>query len=95
MPSKLIIKRIIVLSRIEKIDINVWQVPRTKDKPEGIKYSINYRILKKDEWVSKIRVDNSEGKGHHIHIDKKEEEFDFISIEETIKFILYKRGEIK
>ena len=73
MSSKLIIKRIIILSELEKIDINVWQVPKSKERPEGIKYSVNYRILENDEWVSKIRVDNSEGKGHHLHIDKQEE----------------------
>ena len=91
MASKLIVKRTVILSENEKIDIKVWQVPRTKDKPEGIKYSVNYRILKKDEWISKIRVDNSEGKGHHLHIDNKEKEFKFVSIEETIKYILSKR----
>ena len=91
MASKLIVKRTVILSENEKIDIKVWQVPKTKDKPEGIKYSVNYRILKKDEWISKIRVDNSEGKGHHVHIDKKVKEFKFVSIEETIKFVISKR----
>ncbi len=91
MPWKLIVKRTVILSEIEKIDIKVWQVPKSKDKSEGIKYSVNYRILKKDEWFSKIRIDNSEGKGHHLHIDNKEKEFKFVSIEETIKFILSKR----
>ena len=95
MPSELIIKRIVILSEIEKMDIIVWQVPKSKDRPEGVKYSVNYRRLKNDEWVSRIRVDNSEGKGHHLHIDKQEEEFDFISIEETIKFVLNKRSELK
>ena len=91
MASKLIVKRTVILSENEKIDIKVWQVPKTKDKPEGIKYSVNYRILKKDEWISRIRVDNSEGKGHHVHIDKKVKEYNFVSIEETIKFVLSKR----
>ena len=91
MASKLIIKRTVILSENEKIDIKVWQVPKSKDKPEGIKYSVNYRILKKDEWISRIGVDNSEGKGHHVHLDKKVKEFKFVSIEDTIKFVLIKR----
>ncbi len=95
MVAKLIVKRIIILSENEKMDINVWQVPKSQNKPEGIKYSVNYRILINDDWVSRIRIDNSEGKGHHLHIDDAEEEFEFVSIEETIKFILDKRSEIK
>ena len=94
MVSKLVIKRTIILSETEKLDINVWQVPKSQNKPEGIKYSVNYRILTNDEWVSKIRIDNSEGKGHHLHMDNKEEEFELVSIQETIKFILNKRSEL-
>ena len=91
MASKLIVKRSIILSETEIIDINVWQVLKSKQIPDGIKYSVNYRKLKKDEWISKIRVDNSESKGHHLHIDNKEKDFKFVSIEETIRFILSKR----
>ena len=91
----MITKRTILLSETEIIDIKVWKVPRSKIIPDGIKYSVNYRILRKGEWLSKIRVDNSEGKRHHLHIDEKEEKFDFTSIEETIRYVLTKRGDTK
>ena len=44
-------------------EIRIWKVPRSKTKPEGIKYSMVY-IVNNERIVG---YDNSEGKGHHKH----------------------------
>ncbi len=55
----------------EIVEIKIWQVPKTKDKPHGIKYSIVY--VKGDKR-------NAEGKGDHRHFLDREDRYLFTNI---------------
>lgn len=63
------------------IEIKIWQVPRTEDKPHGFKYSLAY--ISGSKRV--IGYDNSERKGDHKHIEGKEIPYKFISIDRLFK----------
>ena len=54
-------------------EIKIWQVPETKDKPYGLKYSFVY-ILDGERVVG---YDNHEGKGDHRHYKGKESPYMF------------------
>ena len=75
------------LEQHEIIDISFWEVPVTKDNPDGVTYSLNYRIFDKDggRWKSIIRYDNSHKyknhkTRHHRHIGNKVIEIKFKNV---------------
>ncbi|MBA4416923.1 MAG: hypothetical protein C0392_03280 [Syntrophus sp. (in: bacteria)] len=58
-------------------EIKIWQIPRTEDKPHGLKYSFVYIVA--NERV--IGYDNFEGKGDHRHYEGKEYAYAFENLE--------------
>jgi Family of unknown function (DUF6516) len=60
----------------EVVEIKIWQVPKSDDKPFGIKYSIVY--IKDGKRV--LGYDNAEGKGDHKHFRANETPYKFSSI---------------
>ena len=59
------------------VELKVWEVPKSKDKPHGYKYSFVY-IVKGNRAIG---YDNSEGKGDHRHYGKREEIYKFKGID--------------
>ncbi|HVN23105.1 MAG TPA: DUF6516 family protein [Syntrophorhabdales bacterium] len=64
----------------EIVEIKVWQVPRSKAVPHGVKYSIAYIR----DGTRLLGYDNAEGKGHHRHYRGREEPYDYLDIWRTI-----------
>ena len=63
------------------VEVKVWRVPRTEDKPYGFKYSLVYII----EGVRVIGYDNAEGKGDHKHSKGRETAYRFASVRKLIE----------
>jgi len=59
------------------IEIKMWVVPKTANKPYGFKYSLVYIVNNKRI----LGYDNAEGKGDHRHYKKREEPYLFVSLE--------------
>ena len=59
------------------IEIKMWVVPETADKPYGFKYSLVYIVNNKRI----VGYDNAEGKGDHRHYKEREEPYLFVSLE--------------
>jgi len=57
------------------IEIKVWKVTVSEDKPHGYKYSLVYIV--EDERI--IGYDNAEGKGDHRHYRNKTEPYGFVN----------------
>jgi len=55
------------------VEIKLWQVPPTTDKPHGFKYSLVYIVA--GERV--IGYDNGERRGDHRHYGEREEAYAF------------------
>ncbi len=62
-------------------EIKLWEVPVSKDKPHGYKYSLVYIV--KGKRV--IGYDNAEGKGDHRHYGDKKERYRFVSIDKLFE----------
>ena len=58
------------------VEIKVWQVPRSQDKPHGLRYSFTYVV----KGARVIGYDNAEGKGDHRHIRGRERAYAFKSL---------------
>jgi len=58
-------------------EFKIWQVPRSQDRPYGLKYSFVYIV----EGERVIGYDNYEQKGDHRHIGGKESPYKFVSLE--------------
>ncbi|MBI4690421.1 MAG: hypothetical protein HY754_09180 [Nitrospirae bacterium] len=58
------------------IEIKIWKVPVTKDRPFGLKYSLVF--IREGKRV--IGYDNAEGKGDHKHIGNKELSYIFTNV---------------
>ncbi|MBI4689259.1 MAG: hypothetical protein HY754_03175 [Nitrospirae bacterium] len=63
------------------VEVKVWAVPKSKDKPYGYKYSLVY--IKHDRRV--LGYDNAEGKGDHRHYRGKEMPYGFEGIDKLLK----------
>jgi len=77
------------------VEMKIWQVKPTKDKPHGLKYSLVY--IEKGQRI--VGYDNAEAKGDHKHYFDKEYPYQFESIDKLIKDFLAdvrkaKRGEL-
>ena len=57
------------------IEIKLWKIPRTPDRPHGFKYSLVHIVAGKRV----IGYDNSEKKGDHRHYGSIEEPYTFTS----------------
>lgn len=58
------------------VEIRLWQVPPTADKPHGFKYSLVYIVA--GERV--IGYDNGERRGDHRHYGEHEEPYVFTTL---------------
>ena len=58
------------------VEIKLWKIPPTPDKPQGYKYSLVYIVA----GERAIGYDNSEQKGDHRHYGSREEPYDFSTL---------------
>jgi hypothetical protein len=58
------------------VEIKVWQVARSHNKPHGLRYSFAYIV----EGERILGYDNAEGKGDHRHVRGKELAYPFKSL---------------
>jgi hypothetical protein len=63
------------------VEMKIWQVPDSADKPHGYKYSLVYIVG--GERV--IGYDNAEGKGDHRHFMGKESGYPFRSLRRLVR----------
>lgn len=63
------------------LEIKLWQVPVSEDKPHGFKYSLVFIV--KGERV--IGYDNAEGKGDHRHYNDREEPYRFKGVDSLLR----------
>jgi hypothetical protein len=60
------------------VEIKLWKISPTPDKPQGYKYSLVYIVA--GERV--IGYDNSEQKGDHCHYGNREESYAFSTLQQ-------------
>ena len=64
-------------------ELKVWQVPKTKHFPEGIKYSLC--LVCKTGGDVLIGYDNHKPKGHHVHFGYIEQAYSFQDLDTLIE----------
>ena len=63
------------------VEIKMWQVTPSADKPHGYKYSLVYIV----HGHRVIGYDNSEGKGDHKHYGEREISYEFRDLKTLAK----------
>ena len=63
------------------VEMKIWQVPVSEEKPHGYKYSLVYII----EGERVIGYDNAEGKGDHRHFKGKESTYPFRGLRRLVR----------
>ena len=81
MKAELIFHRRNVEPNGDIIEMKMWRVTVSKDRPQGVKYSLVY--IRGDRRI--VGYDNAEGKGHHRHYKDHEEIYSFNGVEVLIK----------
>jgi len=66
------------------MEIKIWEVPKSEDFPEGVKYSLAY--IKEGRRV--LGYDNERGKSHHKHYFDGEEKIEFDDWENLVRKFL-------
>lgn len=64
-------------------ELKIWKVPRSKDYPEGTKYSL-FCVLKESGEVL-IGFDSHKPKGHHQHLNGSETQYSFRSMDKLVE----------
>lgn len=67
-------------NRVAEAEIKVWQIPKAKEYPEGLKYSL---FLVAESKVV-IGFENHKPKGPHIHLGDNEHPYRFEGIDKLI-----------
>jgi hypothetical protein len=62
------------------VEIKLWKIPPTLDKPHGFKYTLVYIVAGKRV----VGYDNSEQKGDHRHYGSEEEPYAFTSLRQLV-----------
>lgn len=70
------------------IQVRIWRVPKSRDFPEGVKYSLVYIHVEGDSYTRVLGYDNERGKGHHRHYFGREEPIRFEGVEKLIEMFL-------
>lgn len=60
------------------VELKLWSVPASSDKPHGFKYSLVY--IERGRRI--IGYDNGERRGDHRHYEDREEPYVFRSVDE-------------
>ena len=81
MSARLLFYRKQIQSEKELIEMKVWEVPRSRHYPEGIKYSLVYIR----EGQRAVGYDNAEGKGHHRHCGRDQQEYAFEGVDILVR----------
>jgi hypothetical protein len=80
MKSTLVFYRKNILKNGDTVEMKIWQVPYSKDKPHGLKYSLVY--TRKGERV--VGYDNADKKGDHKHFREMEIPYNFKDMDRLI-----------
>lgn len=64
------------------IELSLYEVADLKQYPQGIKYGL---ICVDTKTGDRVLMDNHFPKGHHIHINNKELNYDFTSYNKLLK----------
>ena len=62
------------------VEMILWKVPPSKDKPHGLKYSLVYI----HEGKRAVGYDNAEGRGDHRHYGGKEHQYQFVDVDTLV-----------
>ena len=63
------------------VEIKMWKVSPSPDRPHGFKYSLVYIV----HGHRVIAYDNSEGKGDHKHYGEKEMPYEFEDLKTLVR----------
>jgi hypothetical protein len=80
MKSTLVFYRKNILKNGDTVEMKIWQVPYSKDKPHGLKYSLVY--IRKGERL--VGYDNAEKKADHKHFREMEIPYKFKDMDRLI-----------
>jgi hypothetical protein len=67
-------------------EIVLWQVERSARHPEGVRYRLAF--VRSAEKVPALLYDNHHPKGHHRHVGKREQPYDFVSAQQIVRDFL-------
>jgi hypothetical protein len=77
------------------VEMKIWRVPPSHDKPHGLKYSLVF--IRDGKRI--VGYDNAEGRGDHRHVRRREYGYSFMDIDRLIDDFLRdvdlaRRGEL-
>jgi hypothetical protein len=81
MKAELIIHNKAIDEHGNTVEIKLWAVEKSSDKPHGYKYSLAYIVDAKRV----IGYDNAEQKGDHRHFGEKTKPYAFTGIKQLIR----------
>jgi hypothetical protein len=84
--TNMVIGRLVLHEKItdelgNTVEIKIWQVPVSEDKPHGYKYSLVYIV----GGARVIGYDNAEGKGDHRHFMEMESTYPFRGLRRLVR----------
>lgn len=81
MPAVLVAKAKEVRDDGSIVEVVIWELSESL-KPST--HSYKYRLYYGAAGVCRVRYDNERGKGDHRHLGEREEDYDFITLEQLL-----------
>ena len=82
MKAELRLRQKKILKNSMILELKLWEVPKTKNYPDGIRYSL---IVVDPPSKKKVLMDNHSPKGHHYHLDQDEFEYQYDSVDQLLE----------
>ncbi|MHB8844783.1 MAG: toxin-antitoxin system TumE family protein [Nitrospirota bacterium] len=80
MKAELLFHRKNIEANGDIVEMTLWKVPHSKDKPHGLKYSLVYI----HDGNRIVGYDNAEGRGDHRHYGHREQRYEFQDVDTLI-----------
>lgn len=64
------------------LELVIWGVPTTPRNPNGVRYRLAF--VRHGEEAPAVLYDNHSPKGHHRHVDRVEEAYAFVKVDQLL-----------
>ena len=82
MKARLLLREKLTDAEGDMLELVVWQVPKGKKYPEGVRYRMAY--VPQGSEDAAVVYDNHHPKGHHKHISAEEKPYSFKGVQRLL-----------
>ena len=80
--ARIVLRRKVIDEQGSITEFVIWEVPATRADPAGVRYRLAF--VRRGERSPAVLYDNHAPKGHHRHIEGKEQPYAFVDVDQLL-----------